>query len=175
MESIMDRVSIFIDGSNLYHGLKGEFGRADLNFNLFIERLVNGRRLIRTYYYNAPVPVGQNPEQARNQQRFFDGLRRIPYLAIRLGRLEPRDDTFVEKGVDITIAVDMLSMAFHNAYGTAVLVSSDGDFVKVIEAVRDLGKHVEVACFRKAYHVKQAADKVIELNQAFLAPLWMKR
>jgi len=95
--------------------------------------------------------------------------------AIRLGRLEPRDKTFVEKGIDIAIAVDMLSMAFHDAYDTAVLVSSDGDFVKVIEAVRDLGKHVEVACFRKAYHVKQAADKVIELNQSFLAPLWMKR
>jgi len=171
----MDRVSIFIDGSNLYHGLKSEFGRTDLDFIRFTERLVNGRRLIRTYYYNAPVPAGQNPERARNQQRFFDGLRRIPYLAIRLGRLEPRDDTFVEKGVDIAIAVDMLSMAFHNAYGTAVLVSSDGDFVKVIEAVRDLGKHVEVACFSKAYHVKQAADKVIELNQAFLAPLWIKR
>ena len=175
MESTMDRVSIFIDGSNLYHGLKGESGRSDLDFNRFIERLVDGRRLIRTYYYNAPVPASQNPEQARNQQRFFDGLRRIPYLAIRLGRLEPRDKTFVEKGIDIAIAVDMLSMAFHDAYDTAVLVSSDGDFVKVIEAVRDLGKHVEVACFRKAYHVKQAADKVIELNQSFLAPLWMKR
>jgi len=171
----MDRVSIFVDGSNLYHGLKGEFGRTDLDFNLFIQQLVNGRRLIRTYYYNASIPASQNAEQASNQQRFFDRLRRIPYLDIRLGRLEPRDNTFVEKGVDIRIAVDMLSMAFHNAYGTAVLVSSDGDFVKVMEAVRDLGKHVEVACFRKAYHVKQAADKIIELNEAFLAPLWEKR
>jgi|WetSurMetagenome_2_1015567.scaffolds.fasta_scaffold99605_3 uncharacterized LabA/DUF88 family protein len=169
----MDRVSIFIDGSNLYHGLKGEFQRTDLEFNRFIAALVDGRRLIRTYYYNAPLPASQNAQRASNQQRFFDGLRRIPYLAIRLGRLEPRGETFVEKGVDIAIAVDMLSMAFHNAFGTAILVSSDGDFVKVVEAVRDLGKHVEVACFSKAYHIRQAADRAIELNAAFLAPLWI--
>ena len=27
-----DRVAIFIDGSNLYHALRGNFGRFDLNF-----------------------------------------------------------------------------------------------------------------------------------------------
>jgi len=43
------------------------------------------------------------------------------------------------------------------------------------EFVRDLGKHVEVACFRRAYHVKQVADRIVELNRAFLAPLWLKR
>ena len=117
----MERVSVFIDGSNLYHGLKNVLGRTDLDFQRFLHWLVGDRKLIRTYYYNAPVPATEDPEKARNQQRFFDSLRRISYFDIRLGRLEPRKDTFVEKGVDIAIAVDMLSMAFHNAYDTASL------------------------------------------------------
>lgn len=170
----MERVCIFIDGSNLYHGLKNLFGRTGLDFGAFAERLANGRKLIRTYYYSATVSAKQNPELARDQQRFFASLGQLPYFDIRLGRLEPRGNTFVEKGVDIALAVDMLSMAFVDAYDTAILVSSDGDFAKVIRAVCDLGKHVEVACFHRAYHVKAAADRVVELSQDFLRPLWAK-
>ena len=170
----MERVSIFIDGSNLYHGLKSAFDRTDLDFQLFVDRVVSDRQLIRTYYYNATVPTNREPERARHQQGFFASLRHIPYFDIRLGRLEPRGDTFVEKGVDIAIAVDMLSMAMHNAYDTAILVSSDGDFAKAIRAVCDTGKHVEVVCFQRAYHLKQAADRAIELTETFLQDLWLK-
>ncbi len=170
----MERISIFIDGSNLYHGMKGLFGRTDLNFSAFVDWLISGRKLIRTYYYNSTISAGQDPQRAKDQQRFFASLGQIPYFDVRLGRLEPRGNTFVEKGVDIAIAVDMLSMAFINAYDTAILVSSDGDFAKAIRAVCDLGKHVEAACFHKAYHVKNEADKVIELNEETLRPLWLK-
>ncbi|MFB3893391.1 MAG: NYN domain-containing protein [Phycisphaerae bacterium] len=168
----MERVSIFIDGSNLYHGLKTLVGRADLDFVKFVDWLVHARTLVRTYYYNAAVSAKSDARRAKDQQKFFGSLRRIPYLEMRLGRLEPRGDTFVEKGVDIAIAVDMLTMAYADAYDTAVLVSSDGDFVKAVRAVCDLGKHVEVACFPKAYHLKQSADRIIELNSASLASLW---
>ncbi len=168
-----ERVCIYIDGSNLYHGLKGNFQRTDLNFEKLINWLVDGRKLIRTYYYNASIPVKDNPDRAKRQQKFLAGLSKIPYLDIRLGRLEPRGNTFVEKGVDIAIAVDMLSMAFNNVYDTAILVSSDGDFVKAVKAVCDTGKHVEAACFQKAYHIKEAADKCRELTASNLSSLWL--
>jgi len=51
----MDKVAIFIDGSNLYHGLKHEIGNTKLDFQKFIDWLLAGRRLVRTYYYNAPL------------------------------------------------------------------------------------------------------------------------
>ncbi len=168
----MERVSIFIDGSNLYHGLKTYLRRTDLDFARFIDWMVKDRKLIRTYYYNATVSAKHNQQRARDQQRFFAGLRRIPCFDIRLGRLEPRGETFVEKGVDVNIAVDMLSMAMRDTYDTAILVSSDGDFAKAIEAVQETGKHVEVACFHKAYHVKQSADRILELNENSLSKLW---
>jgi len=169
----MERVCVFIDGSNLYHGLKNECGRTDLSFAKFVGWLVGQRHLVRTYYYNAPLPPRSAPEQIKAQQRFFDGLNRLPYFAVKLGRLEPRGDTYVEKGIDVSIAVDMLSMAVKNVYDTAILVSSDGDYVQAVTAVQDTGRHVEAACFRRAHRLKQSADKVISLDAKALSSLWL--
>lgn len=35
-------IMIFIDGSNLYHSLKGEFGRSDLDYAKFVSCLTLG-------------------------------------------------------------------------------------------------------------------------------------
>lgn len=72
--------------------------------------------------------------------------------------------------MDIAIAVDMLRMAFRDLYDTAILVSGDGDFAYVVEAVKDLGKHVENATPKSgiSYHLKSACDRFILLNREFL-------
>lgn len=170
----MERVCVYVDGSNLYHGLRMEHGRTDLDFARFIAWLVGPeRRHIRTYYYSAPIDASRLPAQARAQQRFFARLQRIPRFEIRLGRLEPRGNTFVEKGVDVAIAVDMIEMGYRSLYDTAVLVSCDGDFVRAIHAIKGLGKTCEVACFARAFHVQQAADVVRRLDADSLDSLWL--
>jgi len=170
--STNERVCIFIDGSNLYHSLKHECDKTNLDFTKFIDWLVEERKLVRAYYYNVPLHASSNLEQVKSQQRFFDGLKRISYFDVRLGRLEPRGNTYVEKGVDVQVAVDMLSMAVRNIYDTAILVSCDGDYAVAIRAVKETGKHVEVACFPKAYHVREAADRVRDLNKDTLRDFW---
>jgi len=171
----MERVCVFIDGSNLYHGVKEILPDDHLDIAKLITWLVGNRQLTRTYYYNVPISPQHNPTGASAQQRFFGALNRIPYLQIRLGRLEPRGAVFVEKGVDVGIAVDMLSMGFRNLYDTAILVSSDGDFAHAIHEVQELGKHVEVAHFARARAVSQAADVSLELNEVSIRPLLRPR
>ncbi len=173
-----ERVAIFIDGSNLYNCLKQEFGKANINLEKLTQELVGTRKLIRTYYYNAPLPQANNTDEkqrATSQQRFFESLRRIPYLELRLGRLERRDNSMVEKGVDIKIAVDMLRLAYSNAYDTAILVSGDGDFADAVQAVKDTGKHVENSSVKtcQSFHLRQTCDRFILMDSAFLAPLWL--
>ena len=73
-----ERVMVFIDGNNLYHELKGHFGRSDLNFAKFCSKLANGRTLVRTYYYNAPLDSAREPDRFIKQQRFFRSLRPCP-------------------------------------------------------------------------------------------------
>ena len=45
----VERVAIFIDGSNFYHCLKDEFGIAKLDMGKLVEKVRAGRDLVRTY------------------------------------------------------------------------------------------------------------------------------
>ena len=86
-----------------------------------------------------------------------------------IGKLFVKENVtfYVEKGVDVNIAVDMLKLAFRSEYDTAILVSGDGDFASVVTEVRNLGKKVECAYVskRKCYHLKQVSDKFITLTR----------
>ncbi len=53
--------------------------------------------------------------------------------------------TFVEKAVDVMIAVDMVVMSERNEFDAAYLLSADGDFTPAVEAVRNQGKKVYAA------------------------------
>jgi uncharacterized LabA/DUF88 family protein len=176
-----ERVMIFIDGNNLYHSLKHVVGKTNLDFEKFSARLGNNRHLIRTYYYNAPLNKEDDEDKHRMQQSFFDSLDTVPYLTKKFGRLEKRivrqtlpDGTFisaptyVEKGVDTLIVIDMLTFGFKDTYDTAILVSGDEDFAIVVEKVKELGKHVEVANLGGSFALRQTADKYIMINQEFL-------
>jgi len=169
----MKRVCVFIDGSNFYHGLKHHFGKANIDFNkLSLTLCTSGRELIRTYYYNAPVFKEDNEELYKSQQRFFESLRKLPDLQLRLGRLEHRDGGVIEKGVDIYLAIDMLRYAYNDIYDIAILISSDGDFSEAVNAVKDLGKHVEYAHFETGIskHLMDCCDRHILLTPTLLGP-----
>jgi len=172
-----DKVCIFIDGSNFYHGLKTNIGRTDIDFyKLSLLLCSENRSLVRTYYYNAPVNKEDNEAQYRSQQKFFDTLRKTPYLQMKLGRLEHRDGHVIEKGVDIFLAVDMLKYAFDGIYDVAILISSDGDFAEAVNAVKDLGKHVEYVHFHKGQsrHLHDCCDNSILLTKENLASCWSR-
>ena len=47
-----ERISIFIDGSNLYHGLKS-MGIRKINFEEFAKLIAGNRELQRIFYYTA--------------------------------------------------------------------------------------------------------------------------
>lgn len=78
----------------------------------------------------------------------------------------------MEKGVDVKIATDMLWYAVHDLYDVAILISGDGDFADVVQRVKDLGKHVEVAYppGGKLYHLRQVCDRFIPLDSNYLRP-----
>ena len=158
-----ERVAIFIDGSNLYNGMRENVHNTRVNLNELITQLKCGRHLVRTYYYNAPLTDDYEAELREGQGRFFESLRRIPYVTVRLGRLHRRPDgTLVEKGIDVAIAVESLSLAYDDAYDTALLVSGDGDYVELVEAIKRRGKHVECAMFKN-----QSAGILLEHTDVF--------
>jgi uncharacterized LabA/DUF88 family protein len=169
-----DRVAIFIDGSNLYHSLRSSFGRNDLNFAEFSSKLCGSRRLFRTYYYNVLQDPGQRPDGYREQQEFLDVLRKTPYLEVRLGSTKIAQGVPVEKGIDIMLATDLLYFAWNKFYDVAVLVSGDADFAYALQAVKNMGKHVEVAHFESGVSkdLLNVADNRYLLDRSFFNGLW---
>ncbi len=175
-----DRVMVFIDGSNLYHSLKSFFKRTDVDIGNFCNKLLNRRRLIRIYYYNAKVGMREEPDRYHDQQKFFAGVAAIPYTELRLGRLVynnwPNSPPY-EKGVDIQLATDMITHSFKNNYDVAILVAGDNDFVGALQAVKDNGKNVEVALFgkeRTSIQLRKTADEIATINARFLKNCWNK-
>ena len=173
-----DRVMIFIDGSNLYHSLKAHFRRTDIDIGKFSHKLLEKRRLIRIYYYNARVGRKEEPERYWDQQTFFNSISAIPYCELRLGRLVYINWPAVppyEKGIDILLTTDLLTHSFKNNYDVAILVTGDTDYVGAIQAVKDNGKNVEVALFgkeRTSRTLRDVSDKVITIDGRFLKGCW---
>lgn len=199
----MDRVAIFIDGSNFYHALKASFGKAQIRFDALASALTDyspDRKLLRVYYYSAAYNQTANPDEYAKQQTFFNKLRRTPYLSLTLGRLEPRSIeidldsgqrdaiekivggplptvTHVEKGVDVQLAVDMVRLAVADTYDVAILISADGDFAPAVEAVKQLGKHVELGRVKGAScnRLLDVCDIEISIDEKMLAKSWIPR
>jgi len=164
---------IFIDGSNFYHGLRINLGDRKIDLQKLANALCNRvgkRKLIRVYFYTALLKEEDGVEKYKDQQRFLTTVRSFPYFDLKFGRLERRGDTHIEKGVDVKIAVDMLELAYLDAYDTAILVSGDGDYVAAVEAIKRHGKHIENAFFQKgkSYHLLNSSDVFILLDERFL-------
>ena len=178
MSDTSERIMIFIDGSNLYHSLKAFFRRTDIDIGKFANKLLEKRRLIRVYYYNARVGLKEEPERYRDQHKFFNSVEAIPYCELRLGRLVynnwPNSPPY-EKGVDILMATDMITHSYKNNYDVAIVVAGDNDYVPAIQAVKDNGKNTEVALFGKqssSLQLRKVTDTVIDINKRLLNKCW---
>ena len=172
-----DRVMVYIDGSNLYHVLSQNCGRHDLQFDKFSTKLANGRSLRRTYYYNVRQDNETSANMVQDQKKFLDSMYETPFIEVRLGIWKQRGDTLVEKGVDVMLATDLVAHAYQDHYDTAIVVSGDADFYPALQAVKDIGKHIEVAAFDSNLSTESSrvADYSIRLNKTFFTGLWMTR
>ena len=75
----------------------------------------------------------------------------------------------VEKGTDINLATSLLSMAYHNSFDVAVVVTGDSDYALLFEQVRRMGKIIILASVKNQNISKLDCyiDKSIVLDEDF--------
>jgi uncharacterized LabA/DUF88 family protein len=149
MRGMMERIIAYIDGYNLYYGLreKGWKWSYWLNLQSMIQRFLRpGQSLVRTKYFTSIVnrPASRHSRQAV----YLEVLQTLTDFDILYGhfladtvtclRCGHIYDTHHEKMTDVNIAVELLSDAFLDHFDTAFLVSADSDLVGPIRAVKDL-------------------------------------
>ena len=202
------RCTVFIDGSNFYHGLRRlGLDSQDLDYQRMARKLLVDRELQGIRYYVGKVS-GDLPRM-RRQSRALNALRQqgirvalgrvernmLPahanplvgrlrdVIATRRGELPPplaaelealcEQDVayYVEKQVDVLIAVDMVGMAQRDEYDLAYLLSADGDFVPVVREIHRHGKRVFIASPWRGHQLAEAADTFIHLSGDWLEGL----
>ncbi len=183
----MNRVAVFIDGSNFYNGLRDNVGRMDVDFFRFGKKLseMADGELLRIYYYNAKVDPEFDPDNFEKQQRFITHLAHTPHLTLRLGKLvyyqvrgeeaPGRKHYAVEKGLDVKLAIDLVRLAVNRACEVAIIVSGDKDLADVVEYGKEMGLIVCSAFFPRGLSEALAtrADKVFYFNEDVLKDIFI--
>lgn len=146
----MNRSAIYIDGAYLDKVMDYDFNHTRIDFKKLVNELSHKSSLLRSYYYHCPPYVSNEPtpeeiDRLENKRRFFVALSKIPRFQPRLGRLGYRgknsegNPIFIQKAVDVMMAVDMVRMAATSRISNIIVVSGDTDFIPAIKAVKDMG------------------------------------
>jgi uncharacterized LabA/DUF88 family protein len=163
---IDEKVAIFIDAGNMFHA--SNYYQIKINYQKLIEILRKDRWLLRAYFYTG-IPTEEfgksERQQWKKQKGFLNELQNLG-IKVKTMPLKKTPEGYIEKGVDVLLATDMVSLAFRDAYDTAILVSGDSDYVPVVEEIQQLGKRVENASFKRtsSYELRKVCDKFILLD-----------
>ncbi|HZH34762.1 MAG TPA: NYN domain-containing protein [Pyrinomonadaceae bacterium] len=142
----------FIDDQNVYHGQRDNGWRIDWQkFIKLIEQ--DGDELWQVYYFG-----GEKENQSEGEANYYNFLKEKLRWEIYTYPLGKRTVSCVncnhthtllaEKGVDVGLAIKMLTLGINKAYETAILVSGDRDYLEAVQFVKGLGLRVEVVSWR---------------------------
>src|SRR4051812_45091655 len=148
-------VGVFVDVSNLFYSAKS--AGVEVNYCKLLEFAVGGRDLIRACAYTGVDP--DNP----NQRRFIDFLRANGYKVV-CKDIHKYEGGRIKANLDIEMAVDIMLLSEN--LDVVVLVSGDGDFVRLIDAVQMKGVRCEVISFgiSTSNELIEAADQFTEIS-----------
>ena len=141
----------YIDGFNLYHGLRDAKLKSSrwLDLRGVCESLLKPhQKLVVVRYFTSIV---RNESGAKRQNVYLDALRSRGGIEVHLGHLLPktrtcskcgfRHSTVEEKKTDVNIAVRLLEDAYDDQFDVGIVISADSDLAPPIQAVRRRFQH----------------------------------
>ncbi|MDP2685311.1 MAG: NYN domain-containing protein [bacterium] len=150
------RVGVFVDVQNLYYSAKNLFGKK-VNFGEVLKTVVGNRKLIRAIAY---VVKAQNPDE----MKFFEALGSQGF-EVRTKELQVFYGGHKKGDWDVGISMDAIRMS--PKLDSVVLVTGDGDFVPLVEYLRNHGQYVEAASFGESTSslLKAEVDEFTDLSE----------
>lgn len=150
------KVSVFIDAQNLYHSAKNLY-KSRVNFKEILKTAVSQRKLIRAFGYVVRTKTGE-------EKPFFEALTNLG-IETRIRDLQEFFGGQKKADWDVGIVIDAIRTS--PRMDVIVLVSGDGDFIPLVEYLKNQGKRIEVLAFGRSASagLKEAADEFIDLGR----------
>ncbi len=150
------RVAVLIDVQNLYHSAKNIY-HARVNFKEVLKTATASRQLVRAMGYVIRTETGE-------EKGFFDALVKIG-IETKIKDLQIFPGGLKKADWDVGLAIDAVRIA--PSVDVVVIVSGDGDYVPLIEYLRNQGNQVEAIAFGRStsQKLKEAADDFIDLGE----------
>lgn len=150
------RIAVFIDVQNMYYSARNLY-RAKVNFREILKTAVGGRRLVRAFAYVVRTKTGE-------ERPFFEALVKLGFET-RVRDLQEFYGGLKKADWDVGIVIDAIRTA--PSVDVIVLVSGDGDFVALVEYLKNQGKRVEVIAFGRSAsgRLKEVADEFVDLSE----------
>lgn len=162
MNYTMNRLSIFVDGNNMFYAQQKNGWFFDPRRVLeYFRNEQPGTTLINAFWY-----TGLKDHQ--DQRGFRDALISLGYTVRTKILKEYYDDNsgrYSQKAnLDIEIVIDMFNTV--DQYDRVVLFSGDGDFERAIELLRSKSTHITVVSTEGmiARELRNVTDRYIDLN-----------
>ena len=181
------RVAVYIDGLNLYYGLKSKGWRRyywlDV-LQLAVKLLRSRQSLAIVRYFTARfLPQAHDPNQHIRQDTYLQALATLPGVTIQYGHHLPKTGTcqrcgstwttFEEKMTDVNIAMALLRDSQLNIFDTALLITADSDLTGPIDAVlREIPSKRVVVAFppnRTSGQLRSLATATFTLGRAVIS------
>jgi len=188
----MKNSSLFIDGENFKFLVEdilkkknlGNKGLTFLDFNIsrLFKNIIKDTELVEKNYYCAKLHYYE--ETAAKSKQLIDEQRRLKRnltnsgfnfvisgnvrLQERVDRLLNKKYVFGEKGVDVRIAVDLVSYAYDRKVGRVYLCSSDSDLQPAIHKAKEKSLEIVYIGFEAGPNIglTKTTDKTILLREA---------
>jgi len=163
--SPLERVALFIDGSNLYSTAKSL--NFDIDYKSLLKHFSAEHKLVRAFYYTALI----EDQEYSPLRPLVDWLDYNGYTMVTKPTKEFTDSSGrrrIKGNMDIELAVDLMEMAAHIDH--AVIFSGDGDFRRLVESVQRKGVRVSVVSTVRsqppmiADELRRQADVFIDLD-----------
>lgn len=146
------RVEVLIDVQNLYHSAKNLY-KTKVNFNEVLKRAIAGRKFIRAFAYVVRTKTGE-------EKAFFEALTKLG-IETKVRDLQEFYGGAKKADWDVGIVIDAIRTA--PGVDVVVLCSGDGDFIPLVEYLKNQGKRVEIVAFKRT-----TSSKLIEVADEFL-------
>lgn len=179
----MTRVISYVDGFNLYFGLKSKGWKRHywLDLVALSHDLLKADQTLRAcYFFTARLrDNGRNQADKQRQDDYLDALASCRELHIQYGHFLEKTrrckvcgatwPDYEEKMTDVNIAVQLLADAFDDRFDTALILSADSDLTTPVRQVLDRFPDKRIIVVqppgRNSAELKKAATAAFTLSQ----------